>query len=175
MKRFSHILLFFILAFTFVSLNLFAQNDSIPSPPCSTPEFRQFDFWLGDWEVYSHDKIVGTNKVELILGSCVIQENWEGKGGSLGKSFNTYNAKKRTWHQVWVDNLGSRIDFNGYYENNQMLFSGEGVSQKNPEQTVYYKLTFFKNKNGTVRQLWEASYDKEKWNTIFDGLYLKRK
>ena len=157
-----------------------AQNDTIPPtppppPPCSTPEFRQFDFWVGDWEVYSNDKIVGTNKVELILGNCVIQENWSGKGGSNGKSFNTYNAQKGTWHQVWVDNGGNRLDFNGHYEDNKMLLTGEGESQKNPEQRVYYKLTFFKNDDGTVRQLWEASYDQEKWNTIFDGLYVKKK
>ena len=23
-----------------------------PSPPCSAPEFQQFDFWLGDWDAF---------------------------------------------------------------------------------------------------------------------------
>lgn len=151
------------------------QNQTPPPPPCSTPEFRQFDFWVGDWEVYSNEKLVGTNKVELILGDCVIQENWEGKGGSVGKSFNTYDAQKGVWSQVWVDNGGNRIDFSGKYEDGKMALTGEGESKRNPRQRVHYKLTFFNNDDGTVRQLWEASYDKEQWNTIFDGLYVKKK
>ncbi len=159
-----------------MSQNTDAQNSNpVPPPPCSTPEFRQFDFWVGDWEVYSGDKIVGANKVELILGDCVIQENWEGAGGSLGKSFNTYDVQKETWNQVWVDNGGNRIDFSGHYEDGKMLLTGEGESKRELGKTIYYKLTFFNNDNGTVRQLWEASYDKLEWNIIFDGLYVKKK
>ena len=49
--------------------------------PCKTrPEARQFDFWIGDWEVYNNlypNHRVGTSKIESISGGCSILENWE--------------------------------------------------------------------------------------------------
>ncbi len=41
-------------AFLFlVPLVCAAQDDSAASsaPPCSSAEYRQFDFWVGEWEV----------------------------------------------------------------------------------------------------------------------------
>ena len=56
-----------------------------PAPatkPCSAPPYRQFDFWIGDWDVFSPDgKLAGHNRVESIEGGCGIQENWTGAGG----------------------------------------------------------------------------------------------
>ena len=38
----------------------------------------------------------------------------------------------------------------------------------------YYRMTFFKNPDGTVRQLGETSYDNKEWQVSYDLLY-KRK
>ena len=58
--------------------------------PCMTrPEARQFDFWIGDWEVYNNlypNHRVGTSKIESISGGCSILENWE--------AFQTANSGK---------------------------------------------------------------------------------
>lgn len=35
-------------------------------------------------------------------------------------------------------------------------------------------LTFFKNADGTVRQLWETSPDRTSWQIVFDGLYTRQ-
>jgi len=44
-----------------------AQTPPPPAPapkPCATPESRQFDFWLGSWNVFQPDgKQAGTNDV----------------------------------------------------------------------------------------------------------------
>lgn len=71
------------------------------APPCSAPEYHQFDFWIGNWDVTTPDgKPVGTNLVRQILDGCVIEENWSGTTGGDGKSFNIYFARDRRWHQT---------------------------------------------------------------------------
>jgi hypothetical protein len=64
--------------------------------PCAyTPLNRQFDLWVGEWDVVTADgaKPAGSSKIELIPGDCVIQENWTSGGniGYEGKSYNIYN------------------------------------------------------------------------------------
>ncbi len=44
------------------------QGDTIgikPAAPCAGPEFRQFDFWLGDWDTY---EVADTTKVVARTG-----------------------------------------------------------------------------------------------------------
>lgn len=143
-----------------------------PAPPCSAPEYHQFDFWIGEWDVFVDDKLAGTNRIEPILGGCTLMENWVGTGQSKGHSFNSYNRGTKQWEQTWVDNFGSIIHFYGTFADEKMSFLGEDLDLKGGK--VYYRFTFFKNEDGTVRQLWESSKDQEEWRIVFDGLYKKR-
>jgi hypothetical protein len=162
----KHIFLFLLLLFSFSAT--FAQQ------PCSAPEYREFDFWVGKWEVYAKDKLVGHNTIEPILGGCTLLENWESVGASRGNSFNTYNAGTKQWEQTWVDNSGSVIHFYGNYADGKMSFTGKDIGPKGEE--IDYRFTFYNNADGTVRQHWEQSSDgKETWQTIFDGLYKRMK
>ena len=56
--------------------SLFSQDKS----PCSLPEAKQFDFWVGEWELsWKNDKEeteTGTNKNVKILDGCAVQENF---------------------------------------------------------------------------------------------------
>src|ERR1700751_38909 len=79
--------------------------------PCTTdPVYRQFDFWIGEWEVYGKNgKKAGDSKIDLILDSCIILENWKSANAfnglyHAGKSFNTFNSVSKQWQQTWVDN-----------------------------------------------------------------------
>lgn len=41
--------------------------------PCSTPEYRQFDFWAGSWEVYApNGQMVG----RMVLGDGSNRITW---------------------------------------------------------------------------------------------------
>src|ERR1700739_35981 len=47
--------------------------------PCKYgPEYRQFDFWIGEWSVVTAkgEMPAGDSRIELALGDCVIVENW---------------------------------------------------------------------------------------------------
>ena len=81
------------LCFIFACWMLHAQNK-----PCSTPVYRQFDFWIGEWEAFGpKGKKAGDSKISAILDSCIILEEWTSASvvnglRYAGKSFNTFNA-----------------------------------------------------------------------------------
>lgn len=147
-----------------------------PKPPaCAGPEFRQFDFWLGDWDVkLPNGKVAGTNSIKSILDGCVLQETWKGTGNISGQSFNIYDAATKTWHQTWVDNAGSLLNLNGGLVDGKMVLSGESVDDKGVK--TINRITWTKIDADHVRQLWETSGDGGKtWAVAFDGQYTKKK
>lgn len=152
-----------------------AQQPAAPARPCAArSEARQFDFWVGEWDVEVGGKRAGTNAVQLILGDCVLMENWTGAGGMSGKSFNFYDAPKSKWRQVWVDDRGGVLDFEGEFREGAMRFQGE--TRRADQTTMLHRLTFTRQSADRVRQLWEQSSDGGKtWNVAFDGIYLRKK
>jgi ketosteroid isomerase-like protein len=101
-----------------------------PSPtkgPCSAPKYREFDFWVGDWEVFDigSPRKVADAQVDAILDGCVLREDYRDTGGHQGQSFTIYDAARNVWHQTWVTNRGELLQIEGKYENGQMVLSGK--------------------------------------------------
>jgi hypothetical protein len=144
------------------------------SKPCIASEHRQFDFWLGDWDVTTPDgKPSGTNSIKPILGGCVLHENWHGSGGFTGQSFNAYDVKRKVWHQTWVDGTGGLLLLEGRYENGAMTLSDKGMPGK-PDANAINEIAWTVLADGAVRQLWRTSSDGGKsWATSFDGKYVR--
>ena len=169
MNKSSFFTLLFICFFTTL---LSAQSQS----PCSTDAHRQFDFWVGEWDVYhtTADTVVGASVIKSILNDCVIEENWTGSTGFIGKSFNTYNSVDSTWNQIWVDGSGASYRFSGKYEKELMDLKGVAITKKGKN---LFSLTFQPDKEAdTVRQVWKVSTDNgAKWQTLFDGTYRRKK
>ncbi len=139
------------------------------------PEYRQFDFWVGEWDVMNpRGQLAGTSSVQLILGNCVVFENWTGTRGSNGKSFNIYNAAKGKWQQNWVDSSGSVLELTGEFKDNAMRLTGESLRPGGAK--TLERLTFTKINADRIRQLWEQSADDGKtWTVAFDGTYIRKK
>jgi hypothetical protein len=141
---------------------------------CAGAEARQFDFWVGNWNVTVAGKQAGTNEVTLEENGCVLHEHWtSSRGGSTGQSFNFFDRTISRWHQFWVDNGGNYLHLTGAYADGKLVLTGEapGADGKPADQ----RLTFFQNADGSVRQLWETSADHgTTWQVAFDGLYRKR-
>ena len=95
--------------------------------PCSQPEQRQFDFWVGDWAVVRSDngKYAGQNRIESVLGGCALHESWTGAGGVRGHSYNAYDASRGVWHQTWVDSTGDLLVLEGRFVDGKMVLQGE--------------------------------------------------
>jgi hypothetical protein len=133
-----------------------------PRPtPCDSPEYHQFDFWIGDWEVVAPNGIVaGRSHVERIANGCGIEEQWTGSAGGSGRSLNHYGADHR-WHQYWVGAGGSILNLSGTLDGNVMTLTD-----------TTNRLMFTNRLDGSVRQQWQTTADNGKtWTTTFDGLY----
>ena len=151
-----------------------AQNATPPA--CATAEHRQFDFWIGDWEVRDpQGKIVGHNRIERAHEGCVLIEHWTSVARVTGTSVNVYDRDRGRWHQTWVDSGGGLLQLNGALVANAMVLAGEAVDADAPSRRALQRITWTPQPNGDVRQLWESSTDGGKtWNVVFEGRYTKR-
>ncbi len=141
--------------------------------PCASTAHDEFDFWLGDWEVYQTeaDTLVGRNSITKTLNGCVVEEHWKSLGGFEGKSFNTYDTVQKTWHQTWVDVGGNTFQFSGKLVEGNMVMTGKGTTGG---KTYAFEMTYYPQENGDVRQVWKANEEgKTEWATWFDGMYKK--
>ena len=143
-------------------------------PTCTAPEFRQFDFWVGKWDVTTPDgKPAGTNEITRELKDCVLHEHWQGAGGGNGESFNIYDRTTRKWHQTWVADGGMLLLLDGGLDAGRMVLSGRTSSPSQPA-TVLNRITWTPSDRDHVRQLWETSPDDGKtWTVLFDGRYVR--
>jgi hypothetical protein len=169
-----NIKLFLICVFLALLPQFTNAQDSDKKPcACCTEDHRAFDFWLGDWEVFTpNDKLAGTNKIVLMQDSCIIQENWiSATPGYTGTSYNWYNSASKTWHQSWIDNQGGSLLLSGTHRDNQMILSSEATPDGKGGQMIN-RITWTDLGDGSVRQHWEVSRDQgETFKTAFDGLY----
>jgi hypothetical protein len=151
-----------------------AQTPSPPEPACSAPEYRQFDFWLGEWEVTTPDsKVAGRNQITRIAGGCALHENWAGRGGFTGQSLNGWNKLTRQWQQTWLDSSGGRLDLTGSLQGASMVLEGREAPEGN-KPALQHRVTWTPQPDGSVRQHWESSDDGGRtWHTTFDGRYRK--
>lgn len=166
----------------FICSSFFILQTNAQGLPCSKPEYRQFDFWIGEWEAFAPTGAKGgDSKISLMLDSCTILEEWTSTGLQnglryAGKSYNMYNAAAKKWQQYWVDNTGSITKyFNGHYEDNKMIVQTEN---EKVNDTLYQiqKMTFFNLGPDKVRQFGETSSDNGKtWSTSFDLEYRRKK
>ena len=148
-----------------------AQNQN----PCNTDEHNQFNFWVGDWNVFNvQGKIIGTNKIVKMHNNCVMQENWESKtSANKGTSYNYYNLVDKTWNQVWVDNSGYSLVLKGNLKDDSMILTSELVTTK--KGNYYNRLSWTRNDDGSVTQVWDYVNPKGKViQETFRGIYKKK-
>ena len=155
-----------------------------PTGPCSLPEDRQFDFWLGEWEVRSAaGQVLGHNRISKRYGGCVVLEEWESASGGSGSSFNLYDSTTKQWHQFWVDASGTNWLSSDGQGNPTTLRGGmrDGamvlVSQPETLPSIgLTRATWRPLPDGGVRQTFEGSSDGGKtWTVSFDGFYKRTK
>ena len=163
---------FLFLITVFISSNIIGQNQT--KSPCSGEKYSQFDFWEGSWNVYNtQNKLIGTNKLIKMQNNCVMQENWESKTSqSRGTSYNYYNKTDDSWNQVWVDNSGFSLVLKGNLVNGKMILKSDII--KTNKGNYINKITWSKNNDGSVTQVWE--YVNEQGKVIseaFRGIYKK--
>jgi len=166
--------------FPFLLILLLSQT-LLAQKPCSLPVFRQFDFWLGNWEAFAtNEKKAGDSKISILLDSCVILEEWTSASSQQGltysgKSFNMYNVATKQWQQTWVDNTGNTTEFlRGTGSDGKIVYYADKVADPKGKSFMR-RLTFTKLSNDKVRQLGERSDDDGKtWKVEYDLEYRRK-
>lgn len=156
---------------------------------CTAPDFRQFDFWIGEWDVVTNPatrpanapppqpgRKPATNIIHKAHNGCVIVENWNDGQGGTGQSFNIYDRVSRRWNQTWVDSNGGRHEYWGELKDGNMVFIGEvplpAASPFQGRRTI--RLTFFPLGADKVRQFSESLNVNGTWSVNYDLLYTRR-
>jgi len=148
-----------------------------PSAACVGPEYRQFNFWLGEWDLVGADgKKSAEDKVVSILGGCAIQENWTGVKSGLGLSLAAYDPATKHWHQTLMDDSGAVLKLEGEFADGKMILVGQRPSQKEKGVTITHRIAWNLMPDHRVHQYWEASTTGGRtWKPVFEGYYVPRK
>lgn len=176
----------FVAAIFCLGTTVSAQTPSTPSTPsttsasattqygCHSPESKQFDFWLGDWE-FTSQGIKGVNHVTKILGGCVVFENFgDGSLNTLnGYSLSTFDSATKTWKQTWVDNTASYLDFTGGMVDGKMIFTREAEAGG---KKFLQRMVWFNIEKDKFSWSWDRSDDMGKtWKVLWPIEYRRLK
>ena len=147
--------------------------DEASENPCRDPGSRQFDFWLGEWDVHGPaGELVGRNTISAVVNGCGLREEWRGVRGLVGTSLSTWSAQRRSWHQTWIDSSGTLLLLDGGLRDDAMVL--EGVAPlPDGQATLRHRISWslVDADPDHVRQHWETSEDGGAWETAFDGHY----
>ncbi|WP_374764600.1 hypothetical protein [Yunchengibacter salinarum] len=139
--------------------------------------FHAFDFWLGTWDVTSwqDNKPQGRNHIRALEDHCLIMEQWQGKGGSSGRSINYYNPVSDQWRQVWISAQAYAIDITGGWRDGAMRLTGSIWYYTSGRQRPFRGI-WTPQADGSVRQRFEQKADDGgDWQVWFDGRYTPAK
>ena len=157
------------------------QNSTAPQPkPCSEPEQKQLEFWVGDWDLTwpgnnAGEIAHGTNSIQRILDGCIVEENFSG-GDAMhlrGRSVSIFDTTAGKWKQTWVDNEGGSLDFVGEFKDGQMILARESIR---PDGARRLQRMVFKNiTHDEFDWSWEGSKDGGKTWAVVWPIHYKRK
>jgi hypothetical protein len=137
-----------------------------PTTPCTAAEFRQFDFWLGEWTLQPTTPL-GEQTIARHPSGCFITE-WYRQGPYRGSSVNTYNPADQRWYQTYVDNQGGRSVIVGSLTDGTMLLAHR---DRPTEQRWGWRML----DSATVRFYQERSTNAgQSWNLASDQRYRRR-
>jgi hypothetical protein len=159
----------------FLLLSFSATVNAQTKCACCTDVHNQFNFWVGEWFVYdSTETHIGENTIVKIEKNCILTESWRSATGGSGSSFNYFDLADSTWNQIWVDGDGKSLVLKGKAVENKIVLKSKLLPGKKVKW-YYNQITWTKNSDGSVTQLWEI-FDKKnrRISVAFKGLYKQK-
>jgi len=155
---------FILMLFVFIASNMASAQQV---RPCDTPEGKQFDFWLGEWDLTwpaeqmggeKGEIARGTNFITKILDECIVQEEFRTADGSFkGHSVSAYNMREEIWQQTWVDNQGGYLLFTGEFADGKMIL--RTAPKERSGETVISRMVFRNITENSLDWDWQRSTD----------------
>ncbi|MGD2061127.1 MAG: DUF1579 family protein [Acidimicrobiia bacterium] len=148
--------------------------------PCSSAEARQFDFWLGEWQLSwpaeqaggePGERQTGTNRITRMFDDCVIEENFATDDERFrGHSVSVYDEKAKCWRQTWVDSSGGYLVFTGNYDGETMEL--RTTPEERAHETVVQRMVFSDITDDSLEWSWQGSRDGgDTWNDLWNISY----
>lgn len=164
------------------ALALALTAPATPRPPsCSPAEYRQLDFWVGEWD--GEFALPGGKTGRAVnritrdeFGDCVIAEHFEQADiGYAGASHSTYDPLKKKWVQTWVDSSGAYITLIGGPAVGQPYsFELVTTEPKGPKQT-WSRMIWQDVKPDSFTWRWQARQADGSWADSWVIKYMRRK
>jgi len=146
-------------------------------PGCTAPEYRQFDFWIGEWDVSPAGSamVIAESTIRPLDQGCSIFEEWRPFASAGGHSISSYDSTDGAWHQEWVDGNGRRTPFSGGFENGVMYLDNLGPPPPNASPGLRRRMNYQRIDEDTVRQ-WGEQFDEasQSWVVTWDFTYRRR-
>lgn len=165
-------------------------------PPCTQAEARQFDFWIGDWDIEAkrrppgggqwvpNEVWVGT-RVRPDLGNCVlIEESLDINGADtlvVGMSLTSYNVHLGKYQQLWADRKGNALEHVGALEDGRMVLYLEPTASDGEALTALKPTTLIRMVFEDIeadRLVWRYEYSVDEghtWTGTSEAIYTRRK
>lgn len=147
-----------------------------PAPPPPLPVAHDFDFWIGDWEVFQTgtEIKIGESTVEAVAGGHALYENWTSiRATQTGKSLTSRHQFTGEWQQFYVGSGGWTTHYRGKFEAGKLVLIAEVITPQG--QKALNRGIWTNNPDGTVRQQFEQSTDGgATWKLNFDGTYRRK-
>jgi len=155
-----------------VSYPLLAQG--APEQPCQEPTYREFDFWVGEWEVFdSQGERVGESSITIEERGCLLVEHWRSATGGRGQSYNFFDHTSGQWREIFVSNWGTKDYRGGLDEKGRMVLAGT-IGYADGYRAPFRGM-WTPNDDGTVTQyLEEYNADARQWEDWFTGTYRRK-
>jgi hypothetical protein len=160
------------LALLALTVPLAALAQQPPQYGCDSPESRQLDFWVGDWELsyQSGNQVAKSrNRITKTLDGCAILEEFSGAPGTKleGRSYSTFDRATKAWKQTWVDNTASYLDFTGgVLPDGRMHFAREAMQGG---KKIRQRMVWQDVKADSLKWLWQRSDDEgATWKTMWE-------
>lgn len=164
-----------------------ASRPEAPSKACAAPEHRQFDFWIGEWDLVLRarksptsdewSEATATNHIRSLLGGCVIEESFTAAGPEspwAGVSVSSYQPQTSKWRQTWVDDQGSYLAFAGGWQDGKMTLLGEPRVKEG--KTIQMRMVFSEIRQDHIYWTWERTEDAGgAWTPMMTIRYTRRR
>lgn len=150
-----------------------AAADTPPSARCSAIEYRQFDFWIGDWDTFEAEDVNGPSiaraQITPLVNGCALHERYEQSDGLVGDSILSFDPVRRQWQQTWVTNRGAIMVLWGELRDGALVLEGE--VHLHDGATVLQRITW-RAEGEAVRESAVLSRDRgAHWEPAFDVLF----
>ncbi len=139
-------------------------------PTCDAAEFRQFDYWVGEWTVHdTTGRQIAESSIRRAASGCAIAEEWRPIGGQVGVSHSWYEPGDGRWHQQWISAGWNARFHGGLVDGNMTLISEPGANG------AITRMVYTQPRRDVVLQVLHNSTDGgATWTPSFVGEYRRK-